>query len=1702
MSTEASDDDILKNVFQLRERLMRTENSLQKINKLAEMDGTEADTGVKLSFSEPYFHLEPNDSVNLPPPLTLDDLGELTTHDETDYSPVNESVLRQWNMNNETKIESQHSKALSRARSPSPEHILRVSQGSHRSNETSQHSFKRNLKKQFSPRKLMGPSTSSPNLARYGRHATRAYSCDDLTSATDMREIYVADSYRMLKKPSVNSDFSVSAPISPRKSRSTSSHNRNSSTQANDLYHNSGLFEPIQGITADSSISALANYTLTTPRKSPRNNESADSTLLEQTKENITPNRPISARSNATSVTMLGAEAESERLQSRLSMLREDNERLHSLVSDLRRQLEIDQSRKSGNDIRMIEKMREQILSLKEEAEASEKALRRAEESLERSEMVCQNKIDDVISLKDEISHLKSLLTESEMTKESATKNYKEAYQDAQSLASQVGNLEQKLSNVKKENDRETTQLQQQISGLEKFKSEIAEKAAKLQHTNSQLQSDLRNALLQIESKETKVNERDTEKLHISRALQDLQSRFADLRSNLKKKENDFEAADNERNSLRKQLDTFVQTNHLQQDRLSSCQHELEEYRNQITKLENELRKSKHEKYHGGPVDSGRGASVTFSDRLTPTNDLDNCHCETSPRKQKAIIAEMKMKLAAKEAQIQRLEARVNNFSMEAEKLEGIRGELINVVERSRLGDKRAHELEDIVHKLEDERSKITRQLMECEDHLNDKKSECESLESRLNERTRNLTKLQSENDEHQKRISKFESDSKNNATRIYDLERELGNKTQECESRYTALQRAEEEIAEKKRALDNAAEWTGKREAESRREMEKMKKIHKEQHEEMEAQIEKLLSDSNRYREQARELECVSCQLRDENEIVSKRLKAVTCELQEIKNQDEIEKKNDKEALETLERKAKESSEQVVSLQSALSQCKLEIRNYVDQLEETSSKFQHQMNVKNSQVLKYESELKITRESLQSENLHVQALEVNLTERQKMLQQASDRISELEDCQSCMQSKIGKLEQQLNRVTMRSNQDREQWEGKIQSACRELEAKNQQFTQLNDALKEVDKEFSSCRKELISVEQQLQKLRADSNDKSKQLEKVKEELSETKAQLSGKTHQISNLDELLKESESQKKELEGNFSSQQSELLRLRNERQTLSHHSTQLQSALQAKDIDVLKKETFVARLQSALKETKENLSKKERDVEDLERALEDRQWELQQRAAQLGQLEVSVKEHKSIAEKRQIELQAEARKAQVELKQRNSQVGTLDEQLSNLRSELSEERHQLEEKEQELRRVNRETEQRDERIKDLEKALEESRTAYEERHRACLEVTQELRVAREQSQKSSQQWQDAQRELTRLQHQQENLFGDLESLGKTDKEKENHLSELSGKLAASQVEKSAIEGRYASELDRLRNDVLKMHQQHQEEIARLRNEHTQQLTKAKIKAGGRSEDLRNAIEKEKEANEECESMRDVVLSLERELLARKQVIEAANDTIVVKEAEIARLEAKLAGIERGKRMQDFSSPEKLQQAVNEADEQPDFLPSFLAPDAMDDAQLKTLWRSPEENIKTRQQPAHGSSTLFSGLDPDSSSLSPSFIHIAASTKRPNTVDDALARVLANSPSKELDASTNMEESLFARVFDNTRAADSENRLTQRHSDARMSRGTSRSVSDNNQFGFGSELKPDQCMADLQERLRASEQRRQEVTSKLRQLKTNAKS
>ena len=56
-------------------------------------------------------------------------------------------------------------------------------------------------------------------------------------------------------------------------------------------------------------------------------------------------------------------------------------------------------------------------------------------------------------------------------------------------------------------------------------------------------------------------------------------------------------------------------------------------------------------------------------------------------------------------------------------------------------------------------------------------------------------------------------------------------------------------------------------------------------------------------------------------------------------------------------------------------------------------------------------------------------------------------------------------------------------------------------------------------------------------------------------------------------------------------------------------------------------------------------------------------------------------------------------------------------------------------------------------------------------------------------------------------------------------------------------------------------------------------------RVASGNQAEELTSALEREREARDEAKQTKEAMLSLERELLARKQVIDAGNDTIILK-------------------------------------------------------------------------------------------------------------------------------------------------------------------------------------------------------------------------
>lgn len=151
-----SDEQLLKDVFRIRERLDKSNSSLKRLNNISsqryllvysssrpaytrycmieykcfQITLRKAESELLLLFfsqlQQSIRKQNVQDSIIMPPPLTMDDLGH---NDSENLRPIDESVLRQWNLNASNLSDfSKHSFIIPRQSIDSKDEYENVSQ--------------------------------------------------------------------------------------------------------------------------------------------------------------------------------------------------------------------------------------------------------------------------------------------------------------------------------------------------------------------------------------------------------------------------------------------------------------------------------------------------------------------------------------------------------------------------------------------------------------------------------------------------------------------------------------------------------------------------------------------------------------------------------------------------------------------------------------------------------------------------------------------------------------------------------------------------------------------------------------------------------------------------------------------------------------------------------------------------------------------------------------------------------------------------------------------------------------------------------------------------------------------------------------------------------------------------------------------------------------------------------------------------------------------------------------------------------------------------------------------------------------------------------------------------------------------------------------------------------------------------------------
>ncbi|KAK1339784.1 hypothetical protein QTO34_018341 [Cnephaeus nilssonii] len=442
---------------------------------------------------------------------------------------------------------------------------------------------------------------------------------------------------------------------------------------------------------------------------------------------------------------------------------------------------------------------------------------------------------------------------------------------------------------------------------------------------------------------------------------------------------------------------------------------------------------------------------------------------------EKAIV--LRIKLAIKEAEIQKLQANLTanqlsqslisrNDNKENGKLHSLETEPVKLG-TSQVESIKGQDQHTVSKQYERERQKLASGIEELRTKLMQIEAENSDLKVNMAHRTSQFQLIQEELLEKASNSSKLESEASCPAwllrTCIYTAQRPgvAGGDDKEMFSTFNSEKQLEEKIvayssiaaknAELEQELMEKNEKIRSLETNINTEHEKIclafekaKKIHLEQHKEMEKQIERLESQLEKKDQQFKEQEKTMSMLQQDIICKQHHLESLDRLLTESKREMEKENMKKDEALKALQNQVSEETIKVRQLDSALEICKEELALHLNQLEGNKEKFEKQLKKKSE-----EKELKIKNHSLQETSEQNVILQHTLQQQQQMLQQETIRNGELEDIQTKLEKQVSKLEQELQKQRENSTEKLRKMEEKCDAATHEADLKRQKVIEL-----------------------------------------------------------------------------------------------------------------------------------------------------------------------------------------------------------------------------------------------------------------------------------------------------------------------------------------------------------------------------------------------------------------------------------------------------------------------------------------------------------------------------------------------------------------------------------------------------------------------------------------------------------------------------
>uniref|UniRef100_A0A2K6FYK4 Coiled-coil domain containing 18 n=1 Tax=Propithecus coquereli TaxID=379532 RepID=A0A2K6FYK4_PROCO len=1147
-------------------------------------------------------------------------------------------------------------------------------------------------------------------------------------------------------------------------------------------------------------------------------------------------------------------EQEIKSLREKLNKLRQQNACLvtqnHSLMTKIESiHFELTQSRAKVSMLESAQRqaasvpiLEEQIISLEAEVAAQDKVLREAEEKLEQSQKMVIEKEQSLQVSKEECIKLKVDLLEQTKQGKRAERQRNEALYNAEELSKAFQQYKEKVAEKLEKVQAEEEILEKNLINCEKENKRLQEKCG-LYKSEVEI---LKEKLRQLKEE----NNNGKEKLRIMAVKNsEVMAQLTESRQSILALESELEDKDEilrEKFSLmneNRELKVRVAT---QNERLDLCQQEIESSRVELRSLEKLISQLplKREIF-------GFKSSLSKYQMSSLSKKEDSCIgcCEAN----KLVISELRIKLAIKEAEIQKLHANLTasqlsqsfitcNDSQESSKLNSLETEPVKLG-GSQVAENIKDQNQHTVNKqYERERQRLATGIEELRTKLIQIEAENSDLKVNMAHRTSQFQLIQEELLEKASNSSKLESEMTKKCSQLLTLEKQLEEKIVAYSSVAAKNAELEQELMEKNEKIRSLETNINTEHEKICLAFEKAKKIHLEQHKEMEKQIERLEAQLEKKDQQFKEQEKTMSMLQQDIMCKQHHLESLDRLLTESKGEMEKENMKKDEALKALQNQVSEETIKVRQLDSALDICKEELALHLSQLEGNKEKFEKQLKKKSEEVYCLQKELKIKNHSLQETSEQNVILQHTLQQQQQMLQQETIRNGELEDIQTKLEKQVSKLEQELQKQRESSAEKLRKMEEKCESAAHEADLKRQKVIELTGSARQVKLEMDQYKEELSKMEKEIMHLKRDGENKALHLSQLDMILDQTKTELEKKTNAVKELEKLQHHTETELTEALQKRKALETELQNAHGELKSTLRQLQELRDVLQKAQLSLEEKYTTIKDLTAELRECKMEIEDKKQELLEMDQALKERNWELKQRAAQ---------------------------------------VESLNEKLQNAKEQIREKEFLILQNEQEISQLKKETERTQQRIKEMESVVKEQEQYIATQYKEAIDLGQELRLTREQMQNSHTELLEAHRQQVQAQREIERLSGELEDIKQLSKEKEARGNHLAEELGASQVREAHLEARMQAEIKKLSAEVESLKEAYHMEMI----SHQENHAKWKISADSQKTSVQQLNEQLEKAKLELEEAQDTVSSLHQQVQDRNEVIEAANEALLIK-------------------------------------------------------------------------------------------------------------------------------------------------------------------------------------------------------------------------